>query len=135
MRLQDTYSLKTSQLANGEISTNFKSKRLTGSYTSFNYYFTISSIARDCYDLGRVAYTNDDFYHTLMWMQEALDHLNDEIGKESVNEFDILDHLAFATSEVKIFQEIFSIHVDSYFVLGRKYRTCTCNHRKNDFHW
>jgi hypothetical protein len=30
MRLQDTYQLNTSQLANGELSATFKSKRLTG---------------------------------------------------------------------------------------------------------
>lgn len=30
MRLQDTYKLNTSQLANGEISSKYKSKRLTG---------------------------------------------------------------------------------------------------------
>jgi Prolyl 4-Hydroxylase alpha-subunit, N-terminal region len=30
MRLQDTYKLNTSQIANGEISTNFKSRKLTG---------------------------------------------------------------------------------------------------------
>jgi len=30
MRLQDTYKLNTSHLANGEISTKFKSKRLSG---------------------------------------------------------------------------------------------------------
>ena len=30
MRLQDTYKLNTSQLANGEISTNFKSRKLSG---------------------------------------------------------------------------------------------------------
>jgi hypothetical protein len=30
MRLQDTYQLSTSHLANGEISSKFKSKRLSG---------------------------------------------------------------------------------------------------------
>jgi len=54
----------------------------------------------ECYDLGRVAYTNGDFYHTLMWMQEALDHLDKEINNTSINKIDILDHLAYATSQV-----------------------------------
>ncbi|CAF1329145.1 unnamed protein product [Adineta ricciae] len=84
LRLQDTYKLNTSQLANGEISTKFKSKRLS---------------ALECYDLGRVAYTSGDFYHTLMWMQEALDHLDKEQNKTSINKIDILDHLAYATSQ------------------------------------
>jgi len=50
--------------------------------------------------LGRIAYTNADYYHTLMWMQEALDHLDREPNNTSVNKIDILDHLAFATSQV-----------------------------------
>jgi hypothetical protein len=57
-------------------------------------------LALECYDLGRVAYTNGDFYHTLMWMQEALSHLEDETTKESIGKIDILDHLAYATSQV-----------------------------------
>jgi len=56
----------------------------------------------ECYDLGRVAYTNGDFYHTLMWMQEALDHLEKETTNSSVKRIDILDHLAYATSQVEI---------------------------------
>jgi prolyl 4-hydroxylase len=84
MRLQDTYKLNTSQLANGKISSKFKSRPLS---------------ALECYELGRVAYTNGDFYHTLMWMQEALDHLDKERNNTSMNKIDILDHLAYATSQ------------------------------------
>lgn len=54
----------------------------------------------ECYDLGRVAYTNGDFYHTLMWMQEALDHLDKETNNRSIKKIDILDHLAYSTSQV-----------------------------------
>ncbi|CAF1572864.1 unnamed protein product, partial [Adineta steineri] len=84
MRLQDTYKLNTSDIANGEISSNFKSRKLS---------------ALECYDLGRIAYTSGDFYHTLMWMQEALDHLNTEPNNTAVNKINILDHLAYATSQ------------------------------------
>jgi len=35
-----------------------------------------------------------------MWMQEALDHLDREPNTTSVKKIDILDHLAFATSQV-----------------------------------
>ncbi len=51
--------------------------------------------------MGRIAYTNEDYYHTLMWMQEALDHLSKETNNASVNKIDILDHLAYATSKVR----------------------------------
>ncbi|CAF0905886.1 unnamed protein product [Adineta ricciae] len=84
MRLQDTYKLNTSDLANGKISDNFKSRALSAS---------------ECYDLGRIAYTNADFYHTIMWMQEALDHLDRETNATAPNKIDILDHLAYATSQ------------------------------------
>ncbi|CAF0759590.1 unnamed protein product [Rotaria sordida] len=84
MRLQDTYKLNTSEVANGEISTNYKSRKLS---------------ALECYDLGRIAYTNGDYYHTLMWMQEALDHLDKEVNNTSPSRVDILDHLAFSTSQ------------------------------------
>lgn len=57
-------------------------------------------IALECFDLGRLAYTNADYYHTLMWMQEALDHLDQEPNPTSINKIDILDHLAYATSQV-----------------------------------
>jgi hypothetical protein len=67
---------------------------------SFVFFYDLLFIALECYDLGRVAYTNDDFYHTLMWMQEALDHLDKEINNTSINKFDILDHLANATLKV-----------------------------------
>jgi prolyl 4-hydroxylase len=50
--------------------------------------------------LGRVAYANEDFYHTLMWMQEALDHLDEEINNTPIKKIDILDHLANATFKV-----------------------------------
>ncbi|CAM4773713.1 unnamed protein product [Rotaria magnacalcarata] len=106
MRLQDTYELNTSQLANGELSSKFKSKRLS---------------ALECYDLGRVAYTNGDFYHTLMWMQEALDHLDTETNHTSINKIDILDHLAYATSQqgnvehaLAITKEILTIAPDHF---------------------
>lgn len=103
MRLQDTYKLNTSHLANGEISSKFKSKRLSG--TSHRLRSSVESsdvsvLALECYDLGRIAYTNGDFYHTLMWMQEALDHLASEKNKSSISKIDILDHLAYATSQV-----------------------------------
>jgi hypothetical protein len=52
--------------------------------------------------LGRIAGTNDDFYHALLWMQEALDHFNSEMNNNSMDKFDILDHLAYATFQVAV---------------------------------
>ena len=38
-----------------------------------------------------------------MWMQEALDTLNRETNDTSISKLDVLDHLAYATSQVKRF--------------------------------
>ena len=106
MRLQDTYKLNTSQIANGEISTNFKSRKLTGKNRTglihVDWWWSLC-IALECFDLGRVAYTNSDYYHTLMWMQEALEHLNTETNNTALSKLHVLDHLAFATSKVRSF--------------------------------
>lgn len=58
---------------------------------------------RECFDLGRIAYTVGDYYHTLMWMQEALDQFNmDSNATNYPSKLDILDHLAYATSQVNV---------------------------------
>ena len=135
LRLQDTYKLNTSQLANGEISTKFKSKRLSGEMINIFFPFLSRNqsssifLALECYDLGRVAYTSGDFYHTLMWMQEALDHLDKEQNKTSINKIDILDHLAYATSQVNSPSSRCVLLTKWYFsFLARKCRTCISGH-------
>ncbi len=86
---------------------------------SFIVFYDLLFTALDCYDLGRVAYANEDFYHTLMWMQEALDHLDKEINNESVNKFNILDHLAYAT--LKVNDRVASCQENLFLFLARKY--------------
>lgn len=76
-------------------------------------------IALECYGLGRVAYTNGDFYHTLMWMQEALDHLDTDTNDTSISKIDILDHLAYATSQVNKCKCV-SVSVIIMFVLSKE---------------
>lgn len=69
---------------------------LTPSITS------MSLTANDCFELGRQAYSNEDYHHTQLWMREALRRLENEesfvVGsspdKIRVN---ILEHLAFST--------------------------------------
>ena len=54
-----------------------------------NCYFS----AYDCYELGRLAYLESDYYHTVLWMIEALNRLEDNDQFHAV----ILDYLAYAT--------------------------------------
>ena len=54
--------------------------------------------ANDCFELGRQAYLNKDYYHTVLWMQEALERLDKELDNEKTAYKDvILEHLAYAT--------------------------------------
>uniref|UniRef100_A0A915ETU9 procollagen-proline 4-dioxygenase n=1 Tax=Ditylenchus dipsaci TaxID=166011 RepID=A0A915ETU9_9BILA len=52
--------------------------------------------AQDCFEVGRAAYNIKDYYHTLHWMQEALDRIAVEKSKDGPKESDILEYLAFA---------------------------------------
>ncbi|RWS16015.1 prolyl 4-hydroxylase subunit alpha-1-like protein [Dinothrombium tinctorium] len=90
LRLQDTYKLDTSTLAKGLITIGRK-----GDFgRTVNNQFELS--AGDCFELGRHSYSNNDFYHTVLWMQEALERLDDEQIK-TANREEILEYLAFST--------------------------------------
>ncbi|KHN73640.1 Prolyl 4-hydroxylase subunit alpha-1 [Toxocara canis] len=80
LRLQDTYRLDTTDIANGKIMQAKMTKPLT---------------ANDCYEIGRHAYTLEDYYHTILWMQEAKDRLRKE-NPPSASLADILEYLAFS---------------------------------------
>ena len=55
--------------------------------------------AEDCFELGRIAYTSGDYYHTVLWMQEAKALWEQETEKTIAKE-SILDYLAFSLSMV-----------------------------------
>ncbi|GFN78299.1 prolyl 4-hydroxylase subunit alpha-1 [Plakobranchus ocellatus] len=57
MRLQDTYQLDTSSVAHGKLA-GVTSPSLS---------------AEECFELGRLSYNDGDFYHTKLWMDQALD--------------------------------------------------------------
>lgn len=80
MRLQDTYRLTTADMADGRIQGVKRADELQ---------------AHDCFELGRVAYNQGDYYHTLLWMTEAQHRMQHENPK-TVEEADILEYLAFA---------------------------------------
>lgn len=52
-------------------------------------------LANDCFELGRTASNAADYYHTLMWMQEALNRLEHE-DEPTVSESEVLEYLAYA---------------------------------------
>ena len=66
IRLQDTYRLDTSSLAQGVLNGKYYGPGLT---------------AQDCFELGRQSYNNGDYFHTNIWMDEALKQLQKEQDK------------------------------------------------------
>ncbi|XP_050048009.2 prolyl 4-hydroxylase subunit alpha-1 isoform X2 [Dermacentor andersoni] len=82
LRLQDTYRLDTASLAKGRI------QGVTRPSPELS--------AGDCFELGRQSYNNEDHYHTVLWMQEALDRVDEEVDK-TADRTEILEYLAFST--------------------------------------
>ncbi|XP_061174992.1 prolyl 4-hydroxylase subunit alpha-1-like isoform X2 [Saccostrea echinata] len=79
LRLQDTYQLDTNNLAQGRIHSMVSS----------------SMSASDCFEIGKLTYNDEDFYHTTMWMEKALALVAIEKNR-TVQRVDILDYLAFS---------------------------------------
>ncbi|KRY72314.1 Prolyl 4-hydroxylase subunit alpha-2, partial [Trichinella pseudospiralis] len=79
LRLQDVYKLDTHELSSGRIKGAKQGLELD---------------ANGCFELGRVAYNQKDYYHVILWMQEALNRVEHE-NPPSVDEAEILEYLAF----------------------------------------
>ncbi|XP_038599505.1 prolyl 4-hydroxylase subunit alpha-1 isoform X2 [Tachyglossus aculeatus] len=80
LRLQDTYNLDTDTISKGNLPGVVHKSFLT---------------AEDCFELGKIAYTEADYYHTELWMEQALRQLDD--GEAStVDKVSILDYLSYA---------------------------------------
>lgn len=58
--------------------------------------FSTAMKAHDCFELGRQSYMTHDYYHTVLWMQEALQLLDQETN-QTVTKADVLDYLAYST--------------------------------------
>lgn len=82
-RLQDTYLLDPIDIRTGNLSKNYPSRPLT---------------AFECFEFGRIAYINDDHYHTFIWMNESLKELDSEKLNPTVDRIKVLDHFAFSTA-------------------------------------
>ena len=92
-RLEDTYLLNATSIRLGSLNARYPSRPLT---------------AFECFELGRIAYNNKDYYHTIIWMSEAFEQLEAEEIK-SVDKFIILDYLSFST--YKVWKKIFWIKI------------------------
>lgn len=85
IRLQDTYQLDTETISTGA---------LPGSSLS------LGLSAEDCFDLGKVAYSEADYLHTAQWMEQALKQLQTEsqtqTSDHSLDQTTVLDYLSYS---------------------------------------
>ncbi|XP_033954714.1 prolyl 4-hydroxylase subunit alpha-2-like isoform X1 [Pseudochaenichthys georgianus] len=84
MRLQDTYQLDSEAFSKG---------KLPGIHS--NVMLTVE----DCFDMGKTAYNDADYYHSVLWMQQSLKQL--DAGEETeVAKGDILDYLSYSVYQM-----------------------------------
>ncbi|XP_017276829.1 prolyl 4-hydroxylase subunit alpha-2 isoform X2 [Kryptolebias marmoratus] len=84
MRLQDTYQLDSEAFSKG---------KLPGVH--LNTGLTVD----DCFDMGKTAYNDADYYHAVLWFQQSLKQLDD--GEEAVvSKADILDYLSYSVYQM-----------------------------------
>ncbi|XP_053244543.1 prolyl 4-hydroxylase subunit alpha-1 isoform X1 [Podarcis raffonei] len=81
LRLQDTYNLDTDTISRGNLPGVKHKTFLT---------------AEDCFELGKIAYTEADYYHTELWMEQALKQLDDGEVSPSIGKVSVLDYLSYA---------------------------------------
>ncbi|KAM8973882.1 prolyl 4-hydroxylase subunit alpha-2 isoform 2-T2 [Pelodytes ibericus] len=84
MRLQDTYKLDPDTIAKG---------KLPGT----KYISPLS--VDDCFGMGKIAYGDGDYYHTVLWMQQALKFL-DEGEETTITKVAVLDYLSYTVFQL-----------------------------------
>ncbi|KAG8008538.1 Prolyl 4-hydroxylase subunit alpha-2 [Nibea albiflora] len=84
MRLQDTYQLDSEAFSKGKLPGVHSSALLT---------------VDDCFDMGKTAYNEADYYHAVLWMQQSLKQL--DAGEEAVvSKAEILDYLSYSVYQM-----------------------------------
>uniref|UniRef100_A0A8C7HAS2 procollagen-proline 4-dioxygenase n=1 Tax=Oncorhynchus kisutch TaxID=8019 RepID=A0A8C7HAS2_ONCKI len=53
----------------------------------------------DCYDMGKTAYNEADYYHAVLWMQQALRQMDAE-EEHVVSKADVLDYLSYSVYQM-----------------------------------
>ncbi|XP_074502316.1 prolyl 4-hydroxylase subunit alpha-1b isoform X1 [Sebastes fasciatus] len=80
LRLQDTYRLDANTISTGDLPGVKHKSHMT---------------VEDCYELGKIAYSDVDYYHTELWMIQALKQLDQ--GEEStLDSVTLLDYLSYS---------------------------------------
>ncbi|XP_041803604.1 prolyl 4-hydroxylase subunit alpha-1b isoform X3 [Chelmon rostratus] len=80
LRLQDTYRLDANTISTGNLPGVKHKSQMT---------------VEDCYELAKIAYSDVDYYHTEVWMAQALKQL-DEGEESSLDKVTVLDYLSYS---------------------------------------
>uniref|UniRef100_A0A674NP64 procollagen-proline 4-dioxygenase n=1 Tax=Takifugu rubripes TaxID=31033 RepID=A0A674NP64_TAKRU len=80
LRLQDTYRLDANTISTGDLPGVKHKSQMT---------------VEDCYELAKIAYSEADYYHTELWMAQALKQL-DQGEVSTLDKVTILDYLSYA---------------------------------------
>ncbi|NWT01406.1 P4HA3 hydroxylase, partial [Mionectes macconnelli] len=95
MRLQDVYALSVKGLANGIFQ-----RSGTDHPPLYSPGRRVSLSADDCFHVGKVAYDTGDYYHSISWLEEAVNLFRLSYGSWNPEDRssleDALDHLAFS---------------------------------------
>ncbi|XP_066501566.1 prolyl 4-hydroxylase subunit alpha-2-like isoform X1 [Hoplias malabaricus] len=90
MRLQDTYNLDTESFSKGKLPGQGQT-----SGVRYNAFLTVD----DCFDMAKTAYNEQDYYHAVLWMQQALRQM--DTGDEAkVSKVEILDYLSYSVYQM-----------------------------------
>ncbi|XP_062434436.1 prolyl 4-hydroxylase subunit alpha-3 isoform X3 [Rhea pennata] len=94
MRLQDVYALSVKGLAKGVFEP-------AGAHSPlYRPGQPVALSADDCFHVGKVAYDTGDYYHSIAWLEEAVDLFRLSYGSWNTEDRasleDALDHLAFS---------------------------------------
>ncbi|NWU06808.1 P4HA3 hydroxylase, partial [Cephalopterus ornatus] len=95
MRLQDVYALSVKGLAHGVFQ-----RSGTDHPPLYSPSRRVSLSADDCFHVGKVAYDTGDYYHSIVWLEEAVSLFRLSYGSWNPEDRssleDALDHLAFS---------------------------------------
>ncbi|XP_028279664.1 prolyl 4-hydroxylase subunit alpha-1b isoform X4 [Parambassis ranga] len=80
LRLQDTYRLDANTISIGDLPGVTHKSHMT---------------VEDCFELGKIAYSDVDYYHTELWMAQALKQL-DEGEESTLDKVTVLDYLSYS---------------------------------------
>ncbi|KAI2650957.1 Prolyl 4-hydroxylase subunit alpha-2 [Labeo rohita] len=90
MRLQDTYKLDSESFSKGKLPGQ---RQYSG--VRYNAQLTVD----DCFDMGKLAYNENDYYHSVLWMQQALRQMDS--GEDAKTpKADILDYLSYSVYQM-----------------------------------